>query len=215
MAFKMKKGGPYKMGTHKTAAYMKSPLEAAKPDYPDIDGDGNTTESMKQAAADKKNASPMKVAGGYYGPSVEDEEGFLGEAEQISKAEFDAYKAEIAANEAEADRLDEIGGTANEAKAAELRGKYTSRGMGPQATGLQGLQEEGINVSSLDDIRAMMEELAPGGVMPDHWSGSQQAAKDPNYALYNKLGKVLSYEQSAKGEEESARQARIDEMSAQ
>ena len=36
----------------------KSPFEAAKPDYPDIDGDGNTTESMKKAAADKK--SPMK-----------------------------------------------------------------------------------------------------------------------------------------------------------
>jgi len=27
----------------------------AKPDYPDIDGDGNTKESMKQAAKDKKN----------------------------------------------------------------------------------------------------------------------------------------------------------------
>jgi hypothetical protein len=26
----------------------------AKPDYPDIDGDGNTSESMKQAARDKK-----------------------------------------------------------------------------------------------------------------------------------------------------------------
>tara|TARA_R110002020_G_scaffold153677_5_gene333134 strand:- start:2054 stop:2584 length:531 start_codon:yes stop_codon:yes gene_type:complete len=61
MAFKMK-GNPYKMGSHstkKTMAYMKSPLEQAKPDYPDIDGDGNTTESMKQAAADKKS-SPAK-----------------------------------------------------------------------------------------------------------------------------------------------------------
>ena len=60
MAFKMK-GSSYKMGGHKTKAtmaYMKSPLEQAKPDYPDIDGDGNTTESMKKAAADKK--SPME-----------------------------------------------------------------------------------------------------------------------------------------------------------
>ncbi len=32
-----------------------SPMEMAKPDYPDIDGDGNTKESMKQAAKDKKN----------------------------------------------------------------------------------------------------------------------------------------------------------------
>ena len=62
MAFKMK-GSSYKMGGHKTKAtmaYMKSPLEQAKPDYPDIDGDGNTKESMKQAAADKK--SPMEMS---------------------------------------------------------------------------------------------------------------------------------------------------------
>ena len=59
MAFKMK-GSSYKMGGHKTKstmAYMKSPLEQAKPDYPDIDKDGNTTESMKQAAADKKSSA--------------------------------------------------------------------------------------------------------------------------------------------------------------
>jgi len=36
----------------------KSAMKQAKPDYPDIDGDGNTTESMKKAAADKK--SPME-----------------------------------------------------------------------------------------------------------------------------------------------------------
>ena len=63
MAFKMK-GKPYKMGTHKTKAtmtYMKSPLEQAKPDYPDIDGDGNTSESMKQAAKDKKKKSPVEM----------------------------------------------------------------------------------------------------------------------------------------------------------
>ena len=62
MAFKMK-GSSYKMGGHKTKAtmaYMKSPLEQAKPDYPDIDGDGNTTESMKKAAADKKSPMEMK-----------------------------------------------------------------------------------------------------------------------------------------------------------
>ena len=53
MAFKMKKSS-YKMGgvkTKDTMAYMKSPLEAAKPDYIDIDKDGNTTESMKEAAS--------------------------------------------------------------------------------------------------------------------------------------------------------------------
>ena len=43
-----------------------SPAKVAKPDFPDIDGDGNTTESMKKAAADKSGAkmkkpSPNKV----------------------------------------------------------------------------------------------------------------------------------------------------------
>ena len=176
----MKKGGPYKKGTHRTAAYMKS---------------------------------PMKFTGGYYGPSVEDEEGFIHEGEQISKTEFDAMKAKNEELLAEAKRLEEIGGTANSAKAKELYSKIYAND--PRASGLQGLQEEGINVSSLDDIRAMMEELAPGGVMPKHWQSGQQAAKDPNYALYRQLSKVLNYEQSAKGKEESARQARLDEMGMQ
>ena len=35
-----------------SAAYMKG---EAKPDFPDIDGDGNKKESMAQAAKDKKN----------------------------------------------------------------------------------------------------------------------------------------------------------------
>ena len=39
---------------------MKKPLKAAKPDYIDLDGDGNKTESMKQAAADKKSGAKMK-----------------------------------------------------------------------------------------------------------------------------------------------------------
>ena len=37
-----------------------SPAKAAKPDYPDIDKDGDTSESMKQAAQDKKKGSPAK-----------------------------------------------------------------------------------------------------------------------------------------------------------
>ena len=41
----------------KSSPYNKN----AKPDYPDIDGDGNRKESMKKAAADKK--SPMNMNG--------------------------------------------------------------------------------------------------------------------------------------------------------
>ncbi len=46
---------PAKMG-HDSAMKMghKSPMKAAKPDFPDIDGDGDRKESMKKAAADKK-----------------------------------------------------------------------------------------------------------------------------------------------------------------
>ena len=63
MAFKMK-GSSYKMGgvaTKSTMAYMKSPLEAAKPDYIDIDKDGDTTESMKEASMAKMK-SPMEMS---------------------------------------------------------------------------------------------------------------------------------------------------------
>ena len=76
MAFKMKAGkeGPMKKNfpgmygmksvEEKDSAMMmkKAPMKAAKPDFPDIDGDGNTTESMKKAAADKKSANKMKEA---------------------------------------------------------------------------------------------------------------------------------------------------------
>ena len=79
----MKKGSPAKMGhdknddspanhyfdpmhkqhrdDHKPKKPKKkgSPAKAAKPDYIDIDGDGNKEESMKQAAKDKKG-SPAK-----------------------------------------------------------------------------------------------------------------------------------------------------------
>ena len=39
-------------GDKGSAAYMKGEV---KPDYPDIDGDGDKKESMAQAAKDKKN----------------------------------------------------------------------------------------------------------------------------------------------------------------
>jgi len=50
----MKKDSPAK------AMKKDSAVKQAKPDFPDIDGDGNTTESMKKAAADKKSGVKMK-----------------------------------------------------------------------------------------------------------------------------------------------------------
>ena len=52
------------------AMKMKKPLKAAKPDYIDLDGDGNKTESMKKAAVEAaklggaKKKSPAKLAKG-------------------------------------------------------------------------------------------------------------------------------------------------------
>jgi len=60
-AMKLKEEAAMKM---KKEAAMKlkkeSAMKAAKPDFPDIDGDGNTSESMKKAAADKKSGMKMK-----------------------------------------------------------------------------------------------------------------------------------------------------------
>ena len=52
------------MGSAMRMDHEGSPATAAKPDFPDIDGDGNTSESMKQAAKDKKAGGPeMKMDG--------------------------------------------------------------------------------------------------------------------------------------------------------
>jgi len=56
-----KHDGPGKYMDHKgPGKYNKGPLHQAKPDYPDIDGDGNTSESMKQAAKDKGKGKMKK-----------------------------------------------------------------------------------------------------------------------------------------------------------
>ena len=66
-AAKLRKESAMKMKMEAAAKMKKeSAMKAAKPDFPDIDGDGNTTESMKKAAADKSGAkmkkpSPNKV----------------------------------------------------------------------------------------------------------------------------------------------------------
>ena len=61
---------PNKIMKAKAAAKVmkeKAVAKVAKPDFPDIDGDGNTSESMKKAAADKKSAMKMKKEASKYG----------------------------------------------------------------------------------------------------------------------------------------------------
>jgi hypothetical protein len=60
MAFKMK--GPMFFGSSlkkhgKKSEPMMKKDDGVKPDYPDIDGDGDTSESMKKAASDKEGSS--------------------------------------------------------------------------------------------------------------------------------------------------------------
>lgn len=69
MAFKMK--GHTLPGIKQEKSSVKkmyhSPKKAAKPDYIDIDGDGNKTESMKEAASSMKmyGKSPKKGKDAY------------------------------------------------------------------------------------------------------------------------------------------------------
>ena len=60
-AMKLKEEAAMKKA-HEAAMKLKkeSAMKADKPDFPDIDGDGNTSESMKKAAADKKSGMKMK-----------------------------------------------------------------------------------------------------------------------------------------------------------
>jgi hypothetical protein len=81
------------------ASKAESAMKAAKPDYIDIDGDGNKTESMKQAAADKKSGMKMKKESKY--GKKHDKLRFKGH-----KARDKATDAFDAGKERKADRLD-------------------------------------------------------------------------------------------------------------
>jgi hypothetical protein len=56
----MKMESAIKIGMAKKPA----PMKVAKPDFPDIDGDGDRKESISKAAADKKAKSPAKIKTG-------------------------------------------------------------------------------------------------------------------------------------------------------
>ena len=85
--FKMKSGSPFQ----RNFGIGASPVKAAKPDYIDIDGDGNKEEPMKEAAADKKNneaggpqmQSPMKRVGEFV--DVLDEEGNILSTKRVTE----------------------------------------------------------------------------------------------------------------------------------
>jgi hypothetical protein len=53
-----KHDGPSKYMDHKGPGKYDQPLQQAKPDYIDLDGDGNKNEPMKQAAAQAKKGGP-------------------------------------------------------------------------------------------------------------------------------------------------------------
>lgn len=90
--FKMKSGSPFQ----RNFGIGASPVKAAKPDYIDIDGDGNKEESMKEAAADKKAGgpqmqSPMKVVGKYIDGELVDDETYRDFVKKTKELEDDVY----------------------------------------------------------------------------------------------------------------------------
>lgn len=90
--FKMKSGSPMKTNFGIGA----SPVKAAKPDYIDIDGDGDKTEPMKDAALQMK--SPLEAMGGKF-KNVFNEEG-----DEITTQISDQEYAEIQAKQADIEK---------------------------------------------------------------------------------------------------------------
>jgi len=194
------KGSSYKMGgtkTKDTMAYMKkSPLEAAKPDFPDIDGDGNTTESMKQAAADKKGSmnkmkSPLEAMGGKF---KFDDSGEYPTKTQISDQEY----AEILAKEAELEK---------------------------QSDALIAERDANMNTNSYAIYDKKSEELYKDNPIPrtgteglDYTTGkykslaeAQEALStmDPKSEEYNDLANTIHFELGDRGKKMTAEQRRL------
>ena len=74
--------------------YKDSPMKMAKPDYPDIDGDGNRKESMKKAAADKKSPLNRRSADERIARAVE--KGNVKKAARISERQARKGKTKVA-----------------------------------------------------------------------------------------------------------------------
>ena len=189
MAFKMK-GSSYKMGgvkTKATMAYMKSPLEAAKPDYPDIDGDGNTTESMKQAAADKK--SPLEAMGGKF---KYDDSGEYPVEIQISDEEYAEIQAKKAELEKQSDALvAERDADMRKSSDAiyEKKSEELYRNNPIPRTGTEGL--DSTEYKSMEEARAALSTM------------------DPASQEYRNLADTLHFEMSDRGKKMTAEQRRL------
>ena len=213
MAFKMK-GSSYKMGgvkTKQTMAYMKSPLEQSKPDYIDIDKDGDTTESMKEASMAKmksplEQASPMKVAGGVFAIDPADEEQERVQiptdiANKVENARDNLYKI-----------IEDPNSTDKEIRAAERR-----------LDGLASVSYSGINAYTDPNSPNFIPELKGASKQQVHeytenlgeWSDENQGgyrAKDPKkQKLWEDLVQAVDFESTQTGKGQTRRQAMLDE----
>ncbi len=74
--------------------YKDSPMKMAKPDYPDIDGDGNRKESMKKAASDKQSPLNRRSADERIAKAVE--KGNVKKAARISARQAKKGKTKVA-----------------------------------------------------------------------------------------------------------------------
>tara|TARA_R100001460_G_C3543924_1_gene174715 strand:- start:651 stop:1421 length:771 start_codon:yes stop_codon:yes gene_type:complete len=141
---KMKKESPMDMKTSmkmkKAAMKMgeKSPMKAAKPDYPDIDGDGNTTESMKQAAADKK--SPAKQG---YKKRMPDRK----KPGDLTESELRKRKGEFLKN--------------REKKANEKSGERSRNGLKTESLEDRAKRAESMKTRSKEETMEMLKKKSP------------------------------------------------------
>lgn len=87
MQLKKEYGGAMEMEHGAMKKHGHSAMDAARPDYPDIDGDGNRKESMKQAAEDKKSGMTMK-----HGAAMEMDKPMTEDVAMKMKAAYKNYK---------------------------------------------------------------------------------------------------------------------------
>jgi len=117
-----------------------SPAKAAKPDYIDIDGDGNKEESMKQAAKDKKGSPAKKydrvVLGGNKGDKSKTKPGKKDYEGKGSPAKFDKMSKKQAKDHARALRTAEGKATKKDERKNKRDSKRTQRHIKKHGSGL-------------------------------------------------------------------------------
>jgi len=149
----MKLKTSYKMKEAMAKMKEASAMKQAKPDYPDIDGDGNTTESMKKAAADKKTAMKQRVPRDKDQKKIQD------------KIDLEVRKKQLRLDEAERPNKKDVGprkAGMSKAMAAETT---TASGKAKSPNKLMGRVKKKVNKELETPAGQAMMKAASGGMM--------------------------------------------------